>query len=64
MVKELREMNFCISENTLSRFYRRVSSPNKNNRKAIEAWVNKEKMIMWVQDYERYSVLKLIGVFN
>ncbi|PKC05696.1 hypothetical protein RhiirA5_420592 [Rhizophagus irregularis] len=24
VVKELRDMNFCISENTLSRFYRRV----------------------------------------
>ncbi|PKB97649.1 hypothetical protein RhiirA5_432716, partial [Rhizophagus irregularis] len=40
VVKELRDMNFCISKNTLSRFYRRVSSPNKNSKKAIEAWVN------------------------
>lgn len=64
VVKELRDMNFCISENTLSRFYRRISSPNKNSRKAIEEWVNMEKMIMWVQNYERYFVLKIIGVLN
>ncbi|PKB98710.1 hypothetical protein RhiirA5_383728 [Rhizophagus irregularis] len=70
VVKELRDINFCISENTLSRqslrsrFYQRISSPNKNSRKAIEVWVNMEKMIMWVQNYERYFVLKIIGVLN
>ncbi|GBC36488.2 uncharacterized protein OCT59_002822 [Rhizophagus irregularis] len=56
MKEELREMDFHISEDTLSKIYRHVSSPNKNSRKAIKAWVNKEKMIMWMQDYERYII--------
>ncbi|CAG8759022.1 15249_t:CDS:2, partial [Rhizophagus irregularis] len=43
MIEELREMDFHISEDTLSKIYRRVpparvSSPNKNSKKAIEAW--------------------------
>ncbi|CAB4378670.1 unnamed protein product [Rhizophagus irregularis] len=59
MKEELREMDFHISEDTLSKIYRHVSSPNKNSRKAIEAWVNKEKMIMWMQDYERYIAFKI-----
>ncbi|POG64519.1 hypothetical protein GLOIN_2v1782852 [Rhizophagus irregularis DAOM 181602=DAOM 197198] len=59
MIEELREMDFHISEDTLSKIYRHVSSPNKNSKKAIEAWVNKEKMIMWMQDYERYIAFKI-----
>ncbi|RGB35900.1 hypothetical protein C1646_814399 [Rhizophagus diaphanus] len=49
MKEELREMDFHISEDTLSKIYRRVSSPNKNSRKAIEAW---DKLASASYDYD------------
>ncbi|PKY31816.1 hypothetical protein RhiirB3_449621 [Rhizophagus irregularis] len=61
MKEELREMDFHISEDTLSKIYRRVSSPNKNSRKAIEAW-DKLASVSYdydsrATDYETYATI-------